>query len=178
MPNFNVYLPEALSDRVRDARESGEELNLSRLLQEAVTKELRRLEMRSRDVPAVEDRIDLERLAARIKAQREAVYRVGWEVALDWVADAPYEHLRYLGSGPDWESDFGETYDDRHNHAAVSEGREEAERRAKERDLPWDPGKATEGFVAAVEETWRLIEPPEPEPSGWAKPAEDDEIPF
>jgi hypothetical protein len=179
MPSFNVYLPDALAERYRAAKE---ELNLSALLQEAVSRELRKIEQRAKDVPAIEEHVDLERLVSRIRRQREALYRVGWEVALDWVGDAPYHELRYLGQEQvGWDSYRDENRDFREDNSVLNQQMEEAQARAGDRQLPWDPEQAQAGFLAAVEETWRLLEPEPAQPTAIPDlpvSREDDDIPF
>lgn len=165
MPNVTVYLPDDLHGRWRELKDSGEEINLSRLLQRILTGELRARELKAMRLPAIEGSVDVRALAKQFHERRQQLFRIGWEMALEWTNRATALELEYMGEAQeDPNGDMvrvdieNETYwvpDAR--MAVFSEEVQWAHDSAREKEIPFDPQPVRDGFFASLETVWAQI---------------------
>lgn len=163
VPNVTVYLPDDLHARWK---ENSEEINLSRLLQRALTGELRSRELQAMRLPTIEGSVDVRALAKEFHERRQELFRVGWEMGLEWTKHATSLELEYMGESreaPDGDEMVcvkigDETYWVPDARIAVfSEEEKWARDRAKEKGTPFDPQPVREGFLASLETVWAQI---------------------
>ncbi len=142
MPRLNISVPQELYERIEKWRDR---LNLSRVCQEAIARELAKLE----NLP-VELR-QIERVLARLGREKAAVerrwFRRGVHEGLDWAKGADYAALKRWGS----EAITPEVIQE----AVGGPATESAGRYAE--DPGWDPRPYQEGWLTGVAQFWARV---------------------
>lgn len=165
MPNVTLYLPDDLHGRWRELKDQGDEINLSRLLQRGLTGEFRSRELQAMKLPAIAGSVDVRSLAKEFHERRQELFRVGWEMGLEWAQRATALELEFMGSAQeDADGDMVRVQVDHETYwvpdarmAVFLEESQWARDKAKQKDIPFDPQPTRDGFLAALEAVWTQI---------------------
>lgn len=138
MARLNITIPDELSERVERWRDG---LNLSRVCQEAISRELDRLEQIP--VEVISMHAALARLGREKAKVEQSSFRKGVHDGLEWARGAEYALLKRWGK--------------RHGDAVFDEalrGPASGSASRHENDPTWDPKPYAEGWIAGVNQFW------------------------
>lgn len=148
MPRITISIPNDLKRRLTDARVK-RALNVSRVCQEALRREVRRLLDLPLDLERMETLID--RLRAEHRQRKDRWFELGSRVAREWIEDqAELDELARLG-----ESSMERRIDRLRHHppaplaAAIADGETEPD---------FHLGSLLRGFAATLGLMWDVIE--------------------
>lgn len=138
MARLNITIPDELSERVERWRDR---LNLSRVCQDAISRELDRLEHIPAEVKSMHEA--LARLGREKAKVEQSSFRKGVHDGLEWARGAEYALLKRWG-----ERNGDTVFDD------VLRGPASESASGHQDDPSWDPKPYAEGWVAGVHQFW------------------------
>jgi hypothetical protein len=138
MARLNITIPDELSERVERWRDR---LNLSRVCQEAISRELDRLEQIPSEVKSMHKA--LARLGREKAKVEQSSFRKGVHDGLEWARGAEYGLLKR----------WGERNGDAVLHDVLRGPASELVA-GHQGDPTWDPEPYAEGWIAGVQQFW------------------------
>lgn len=139
MARLNITVPDELYERIEKWRER---LNLSRICQDAIARELDKLELVPGEVREMQEA--LSRLGEQKAKVERSCFRKGVYDGLEWAREADYPVLKRWGeqlqSDPAWEE--------------VLRGPAAEAAAAHSEDIDWHAQPYAEGWIAGVQQFW------------------------
>ncbi|MGQ0751219.1 MAG: hypothetical protein ACT4PS_11840 [Betaproteobacteria bacterium] len=139
MARLNITVPDELYARIEKWRER---LNLSRICQDAIGRELEKLELVPEDVRKMQEA--LARLGQEKAKVERACFRKGVYDGLEWAREADYALLKRWGERTPAEGAAEE----------VLRGPAAATATAHSDSTDWHPQPYAEGWIAGVRQFW------------------------
>ena len=139
MARLNITVPDELYERIEKYRDR---LNISRICQDAIGRELAKLELVPEDVRQM--RAALSRLGEQKAMIERSGFRKGVYDGLEWARQADYSALKQWGE----QVASNEALEDALSGPAASAAV------AHNSKVDWDPRPYSEGWIAGVQQFW------------------------